>query len=85
MVDRADDTDAQHPPTVSVNVSEQELAILARIAGLRIEQERLPALARDLSMTLHMASDLDAVLQEPVVPVIRPFDPAWTPEEGTGR
>lgn len=81
MVERTD----AHPPTLTVSVSEQELAILARIAGLRIAKERLPALARDLSVTLQVASDLDAVLQDTVMPVIRPFDPAWTPEEGTGR
>lgn len=81
MVERTD----AHLPTVGVNVTEQELAILARIAGLPIAKERLPALARDFSLTLHIASDLDAALQDTVLPIVRPFDPAWPTGEGTGR
>lgn len=79
MVERTD----AHPPTISV--SEQELAVLARIAGLRIAKERLPALARELTVTLQFATDLDVVLQETVVPVVLSFDPAWPTGEGTGR
>lgn len=83
----ADEPEAPPPrqPTVSVNVSEQELAVLARIAGLSIAPERLPAMARDLSATLQLATDLDVVLEDGVVPVIRPFGPAWPTGEGTGR
>lgn len=72
-------------PDQSRTVSERELAVLARIAGLSIAPERLPAMARDLTVTLHIAEDLDAVLQDTALPVIRPFDPAWPTEGGTGR
>ncbi len=79
----ADTTEADQSRTG--RVSEQELAILARIAGLSIAPDRLPAMARDLTATLRIAGDLDAVLQDTVLPVIRPFDPAWPTEGGTGR
>lgn len=72
-------------PDQSLTVSERELAVLARIAGLSIAPERLPAMARDLTVTLHIAKDLDAVLRDTALPVIRPFDPAWPTEGGTGR
>lgn len=74
---------AHLPPTVTVN--EQELSLLARVAGLAIAQHRLPAMARDLTATLRMANDLDAVLDDREVPVIRPFDPSWPDEGGNGR
>jgi Asp-tRNA(Asn)/Glu-tRNA(Gln) amidotransferase C subunit len=80
----ADPTHAHLPPRTSV--SEQELSLLARIAGLSIAEHRLPAMARDLTATLEMADDLDAVLEN-TSPVIRPFDPSWSAAErtGTGR
>jgi len=69
----------------TISVTEQELALLARIAGLSIAPARLPAMARDLSLTLQLAGELDAVLQDEVVPVIRPFDPSWRNEGGNGQ
>ncbi|HEV2066353.1 MAG TPA: hypothetical protein VGR08_05930 [Thermomicrobiales bacterium] len=71
--------------TRTIGVSEQELAVLGRIAGLSIAPARLPAMARDLSLTLQLAGELDAVLGDEVVPVIRPFDPSWPDEGGNGR
>jgi len=69
----------------TISVTEQELALLARIAGLSIAPARLPAMARDLSLTLQLAGELDAVLQDEVVPVIRTFDPSWRNEGGNGQ
>lgn len=82
-----DDTETRYPPAGSVNVevSEQELAVLARIAGLSIADDRLPTLARDLTATLRIAGDLDAALRDTLPPAIRPFDPAWPAGEGTSR
>lgn len=72
-------------PDQSLTVSEPELAVLARIAGLSIAPGRLPTMARDMTATLRIAGDLDAVVNDTVMPVIRPFDPAWPDEGGTGR
>lgn len=69
----------------TISVTEQELAVLGRIAGLSIAPARLPAMARDLGLTLQLAGELDAVLGDEVVPVIRPFDPSWPDEGGNGR
>lgn len=80
--DRADQdgtTETGHRPAVTV--SEREMATLARIAGLRIAEHRLPGLARDLTTTLGLAASLDAIVPATMVPVVRPFDPSW-PELG---
>lgn len=78
------DTPASEEPG-TIGVSEQELALLGRIAGLSIAPARLPAMARDLSLTLQLAGELDAVLEDEVVPVMQPFDPSWPDEGGNGR
>lgn len=78
-----DETESRH--RLATGVNEQELAILARIAGLPIAEDRLATIARDLTATLRIARDLDAALGNTVLPVIRPFDPAWPAGEGTGR
>lgn len=80
--DRADQdgtTETGHRPAVTV--TEPDLAVLARVAGLRIAEHRLPGLARDLTTTLGLAASLDEIVPATVVPVVRPFDPSW-PAEG---
>lgn len=76
-----DPSHAHYPPPVD----EEEIAVLARVAGLSIAPGRLPAMARDLTATLLLAEELDAVLRDVALPIIRPFDPSWPTDEGSGR
>ncbi len=78
-----DETYMRQPGTFDVN--EQDVAVLARIAGIPIVEDRLAMIARDLTATLRLADELDAVLQDTALPVIRPFDASWPGEKGASR
>ena len=62
-------------------ITEEAVATLARIAGLRIPAGDLSAVAARLAELYVLAADLDGIDLEGVEPSVR-YDPRW-PEEAT--
>lgn len=60
-----------------VPLTEQEVAIIARYAGLTISEERLPMIARELNIARLAADDLLHVPAADVTGVAGQFDSAW--------
>ncbi len=57
----------------------EEVAVLARHAGLTISDERLPMIAHELTIARQAADDLLPVPTADVVGVAEQFDPTWPP------
>lgn len=66
-------TNNQSPSTLTG----EEVAILARHAGLTISDDRLPMIARELSIARQAADDLLPVPAADVAGVTGQFDPTW--------
>ena len=59
------------------NVTEDQVATLARIAGLALPPERLAPLTAELNGTLAIVGDLATVSLGDLATALTPFDPAW--------
>ncbi len=66
------------------NVTEDQVATLARIAGLALPPERLAPLTAEFNGTLAIISDLATVSLGGLATALAPFDPAW-PARRDGR
>jgi len=64
-----------HQPASSLN--SEDVAALAKVAGLTITEERLPLITRELNVANQAADDLLALPDTDVAGVAGPFDPAW--------
>lgn len=66
--------------------TDEEVAVLARHAGLAITEERLPLVTREVNIANRAAMDLLTVPDTDVTGVAGTFDPAWpapTRRDGT--
>ena len=68
---------------INRNVTEDEVAALARVAGLAVPPERLVPLTGELNGTLAIVAELATVPPGDMMTALEPFDPAW--ETGTAR
>lgn len=59
------------------SLSEEDVAILARYAGLAITEERLPLVTRELNIAQQAANDLLTAPSTDISGVGDQFDPAW--------
>lgn len=66
-------------------LTEQEVAVIARYAGLTISEERLPMIARELNIARLAADDLLPVPAADVAGVAGQFDSAWAAPSGRSR
>lgn len=64
-----------HQSALSLN--SEDVAALARAAGLTISEERLPLITRELNVANQAADDLLALPDTDVAGVVGPFDPSW--------
>lgn len=58
-------------------LTEEEVAVLARYAGLAISEERLPMIAREVNIAKQAVQDLLSVPTSDVTGVAGRFDPTW--------
>ena len=63
-------------PPAAVEITEELVASLGRIAGLYFRNERLPVIAQRLREMHILAADLDVLDLSESEPSIR-FDPSW--------
>ena len=61
-------------------LAEEDLAAMARIAGLRISADRLPRLRQEMLAALRADRDMESAVQKATVPGSEPFDAAWQAE-----
>lgn len=67
------------------NVTEADVAALARVAGLSLPAERLAPLTVELNGTLAIVADLAAVPPGDLATALASFDPAWPTRAEAGR
>jgi hypothetical protein len=58
-------------------VTPEEFAVLLRVAGLDIDDERAPDVLAEFNAQLALARTLDPLLAGTEAPDLAPFDPAW--------
>jgi hypothetical protein len=58
-------------------VTPEEFAVLLRVAGLDIDDERAPAVLAEFNAQLALARSIEPLLAETEAPALAPFDPAW--------
>jgi hypothetical protein len=67
------------------DVTEDDVAALARVAGPSLPPERLAPLTAELNGTLAIVADLADVPTGDLAEALAPFDPAWPARVGGGR
>ena len=78
------DASAEAPDVV---VGAPEMLVLARIAGLPIDERRAAGLARELANTYRAVRELDLLLADQpdlASHAFRPFDAAWPADSASG-
>ena len=65
-------------------LTDEDIAAMARVAGLPIPSERLSRLRDEMQATLTADRDLDATVRRTSVNGGEPFDPAWNPPRKGG-
>ena len=71
-------------PDTEPILTEDEVAVLARFAGLALPPERLAPLTAELNGTLAIVGDMATVSLGDLATALAPFDPAW-PARRDGR
>jgi hypothetical protein len=67
------------------DVTEDDVAALARVAGSSLSPERLAPLTAELNGTLAIVADLAAVPPGDLASALAPFDPVWSERVGGRR
>ncbi len=64
-------------------VTPEEFAVLLRVAGLDVDDDRAPDVLAELNAQIALSRALDPLLAGTGAPALAPFDPAWPEIEVT--